>query len=133
MEKLRLIYLQPHRFENIMMRNINVEDSNQHNNDLVTLLEVYVEDFIALSNDIRHTHIMSLSHAMLHGIHEFFSPPEVTGHNGFDPIALKKCKMVMEYGTITRKYWDGILMVSTTPLNYQLKITVTYAPSCKKI
>ena len=73
-----------------MMRNINVEDSNQHNNDLMTLLEVYVEDFIALSNDIRHTHIMSLSHAMLHGIHEFFSPPEVTGHNGFDPIALKK-------------------------------------------
>ena len=56
----------------------------------MTLLEVYVDDFIALSNDIQHTHLMSLSRVMLHGIHAIFPPPKVTGHNGFDPIALKK-------------------------------------------
>ena len=75
MEKLRLIDLPPRRFENIMMRDINVEDINQYNEGLVTLLEVYVDDFIALSNDIRHTHITSLSRAMLHGIHAIFHLP----------------------------------------------------------
>ena len=74
MEKLRLIDLPPHRFENIMMRDINVEDINQHNKGLVNLSEVYVDDFIALINDIRHTHLMSLSRAMINRIHENFPP-----------------------------------------------------------
>ena len=75
MEKLHLIDLPPHRFENIMMRDINVEDINKHNEGLVNLLDVYLEDFIALSNDIQHTHLMSLLRAMLHGIHAIFPPP----------------------------------------------------------
>ena len=97
MEKLHLIDLPPNRFENAMMQEINVEDINQHNEGLMTLLEVYVDNFIALSNDIRHTHLMSLSRATLHGIHVIFPPPEVTGHNVFDPISLKKMQ-----------YCDGI-------------------------
>ena len=92
MEKLHLIDLPPNRFENAMMQEINVEDINQHNEGLMTLLEVYVDNFIALSNDIRHTHLMSLSRAMLHGIRAIFPPPEVTGHTGFDPIAQKNAR-----------------------------------------
>ena len=92
MEKLRLIDLPPHWFENILMQDINVKDINQHNKVFVNLLEVYVDDFISLSNDIRHTHLMSLSRAMLHGIRAIFPPPEVTGHTGFDPIAQKNAR-----------------------------------------
>ena len=58
-----------------MMRDINVEDINKHNEGLVNLLDVYLEDFIALSNDIQHNHLMSLLRAMLHGIHAIFPPP----------------------------------------------------------
>ena len=29
---------------------------------------------------------------MLHGIHAIFPPPAVTGHNRFEPVAIKKLK-----------------------------------------
>ena len=63
---------------------------NKHSEVLVTQLEVYVDNFFAMSNDIQHIHLEKLSRAMLHGIHAIFSPPEDTGHNGFDPVTEKK-------------------------------------------
>ena len=56
------------------------------------LLEVYVDDFIQIvqSNDpnvLRHC-----SRAVLHAIHSVFPPPAITGHNGEDPISIKKLK-----------------------------------------
>ena len=30
------------------------------------------------------------SRAVLHGIHSVFPPPNVTGHNGADPVSVKK-------------------------------------------
>lgn len=58
--------------------------------DPVTLIEVYVDDYIAMTNDISINHLTTVSRAMLHGIHTVFPPPSVTGHNGGDPIAEKK-------------------------------------------
>ena len=62
-------------------------DLNKHSVGLMTLLEVYVDDFIFMSNDIRHSHLKKLSRAMLHEIHVIFPKPEVTSHNGFEPVA----------------------------------------------
>ena len=57
---------------------------------LVTLLEVYVDEFVAMSNNTSHAHLLQISHAMLHGIHAIFHPTAVTGRNGFDPVSLSK-------------------------------------------
>ena len=63
---------------------------NKRSERLVTLLDVYVDEFITMSYDIRHSHLEKLSRAMLHGIHAILPPPEVTGHNGFVPVSEKQ-------------------------------------------
>ena len=94
MEKLRKIDLPPHEFEHYMMQKMDPLSTTVDNEVLVTLLEVYVNDFIAMSNNTSHTHLLQVSRAMLHGIHAIFPPTEVTGHNGFDPVALSKLEKV---------------------------------------
>ena len=90
METIRLHDLPPHKFEDVMLKKVDETDTNKHTDGLVNLLEVYVNDFIAVSNNIERPQLLQLSRAMLHGIHAIFPPPEITGHNGFDPIAYKK-------------------------------------------
>ena len=90
MERLQLVEIPPHKFEELILKRIARTDVNKPSEGLVTPLEVYVDDYIAMSNDIRHSHLGKLSLAMLHGIHAIFSPPKVTGHTGFDPVAEKK-------------------------------------------
>ena len=81
----------PHRkFEEVMLQRIARTDVNKHSEALVTLLEVYVNNDIAMSNDIRQIHLEKLSRVILHGINVIFLPTEVTGNNGFDPVAGKK-------------------------------------------
>ena len=55
-----------------------------------TLIEVYMDDFIAATTNLESVHLKQTARAMLHGIHTIFQPPEITGHNGGDPISLKK-------------------------------------------
>ena len=55
-----------------------------------TILEVYVDDFIGLTNNAQPSHLLRLSRAMLQGAHAISPPPSVTGHCGADPIAEKK-------------------------------------------
>ena len=57
MERLQLMELLPHKFEEVMLQRIARTDVNKHSEVLVTLLEVYVDNFIAMSNDIRHSHL----------------------------------------------------------------------------
>ncbi len=57
-----------------------------------TLIEVFVDDFIAATNKLETTHLRMVSRAMLHGIHTVFPPPEITGHTGGDSISIKKIK-----------------------------------------
>ncbi len=58
--------------------------------ELCNILEVYVDDFVAGTNNLSETHLKQLSRAILHGIHSIFPPPEVSGHNGEDPVTYKK-------------------------------------------
>ena len=54
------------------------------------LLEVFVDDFVAVTNNASETHLTHFSRAMLQGIHAVFPPPSITGHCGEDPISQKK-------------------------------------------
>ena len=48
---------------------------------------------MTLSNSPKSTDKEALRHcsrAVLHGIHRVFPPPSVTGHNGADPVSVKK-------------------------------------------
>ena len=54
------------------------------------LLEVYVDDFVQLAQSTDTDRLRHLRRALLHGIHSVFPPPETTGHNGGDPVPLKK-------------------------------------------
>ena len=56
----------------------------------VNLPEVFVDDFVALRDDVTQTHLLQVSSMMLHGINTLFTPPEVTGHKGENHISEKK-------------------------------------------
>ena len=56
----------------------------------INLVEVFVDDFIAATNDISEGHLGQFSPAMLLGVHLVFPPPTFTGDQGEDPISQKK-------------------------------------------
>ena len=55
----------------------------------ITLMEVFVDDFIGATNSTDNSHIQHMSRAMLHGIHSMFPPKALIGHQGGDPISEK--------------------------------------------
>jgi len=55
----------------------------------LSLIEVYVDDFIAATNESRRSSITKFSRDMLHGIHTIFAPPNITDPCGFNPISGK--------------------------------------------
>ena len=61
METMRLHDLPPHKFEEEILKKVVKTDTNKHINGLITLMEVYVDDFIAISNNIEHAHLQQLS------------------------------------------------------------------------
>ena len=56
------------------------------------MLEVYVDDYLQLAQTKEPEVLRHCSRALLHGIHSVFPPPAVTGHNGGDPVSVKKLK-----------------------------------------
>ncbi|KAL7540898.1 hypothetical protein ACHAWF_006815, partial [Thalassiosira exigua] len=56
------------------------------------MVEVYVDDFIQLAQTSDRDALLHCSRALLHAIHSVFPPPAITGHNGEEPISLKKLK-----------------------------------------
>jgi hypothetical protein len=66
-----------------------VEDKSA---DFLRLMEVYIDDFIQLAQTTDPDKLLHLSRAILHGIHSVFPPPSVTGHDGEDPVSLKKLR-----------------------------------------
>ena len=81
--------LTAHKYEVDMLKNSNIHTTAKPATP-TTLLESYVDDFIATTNDSQLEHLQTLSQAMLHGIHAIFPPPEITGHSGHKLIAYKK-------------------------------------------
>ena len=57
---------------------------------IFTLIEVFVDDFIACTDAVSKTHLLQVSRAMLHGIHSVFPTWDINGHTGGDPISEKK-------------------------------------------
>lgn len=87
-ELLKQDSLPEHRFENQMFDETCTDIISPE--ELVNLIEVFVDDYIAISNAPTKRQLLHISRAMLHGIHSIFPPPDVTGHAGEDPIAQKK-------------------------------------------
>ena len=56
----------------------------------VTILEVFVDNFITGTNQLEEKHLKHLSRCMLHGVHSIFPPSEITQHGGRDSIAKNK-------------------------------------------
>ena len=81
--------LPAHKFEASMLKGIALDEIVQLE-DYVTIFEVFVDDFIGVTNNLNPSHLQQASRAMLHGIHSIFPPPKITGHNGFDPISESK-------------------------------------------
>jgi len=86
----------PHPMEHLTMPDVEVTLPNLQNASgksgaqFLQLLEVYVDDFIQLVQSSDPAVLLHCSRALLHGIHSVFPPPAITGHNGQDPISLKK-------------------------------------------
>ena len=54
------------------------------------MLEVYMEDFIQLSQTDDKEALRGCSRALLHRIHNVFLPPAISGHVGEEPVSMKK-------------------------------------------
>ena len=82
------------------------------------LLEVYIDDFIALIQSTDEDHIKKLTRCLLNAISDIFPPPEVTGSKMGPPISIKK--LIAEGTWETRKEilgWllDGIALTIELP------------------
>ena len=76
--------LPPHAFESKMLPSNFDSLPLADLHSIFTLIEVFVDDFIACTDAVSKTHLLQVSRAMLHGIHS------ITGHTGGDPISEKK-------------------------------------------
>ena len=82
--------LPPHAFESKMLPT-NFDDMALADlYSAVTLIEVFVDDFIACTDSMARETILKITRAMLHGIHSIFPPKDISGHDGGDPISQKK-------------------------------------------
>ena len=79
--------LPPHPLEHHVCNEAPIQ---QHQNTTISIVEVYVDDFITATNNLNKSNLQHLARAMLHGIHSIFPPPSITKHTGEDPISIKK-------------------------------------------
>ena len=86
----------------------------------MTVIEVYVDDFIGATNDTSLTNLRQMLRAMLHGIHSIFPPPQVTKHCGADPISETK----LEKGEGTWDTTEEILGWVFDGTNYTIQLPV---------
>lgn len=113
---------EPHPMEEIMMNidwtTIPAHDSNPTDTKFLTMLEVYVDDFIAIIQSTDPAHIRKVSRHLLHAIDNVFPDQHVTGSSMGPAISTKK---LMAEGTWeTRKEilgWmiDGIARTIELP------------------
>ena len=88
------------------------------NEAFLHLLEVYIDDFIALIQTTNNDHIKKLTRSLLNAISDIFPSPATTGSNMGPPISLKK--LIAEGTWETRKEilgWvlDGIALTIELP------------------
>ena len=82
--------LPPHKFEGYMIPALKSSThAPAHGTDLI---ELFMDDYIGVTNNLDHDHLCFFSRCMLHGIHSVFPPSEVTTHGGDDSVAESKLK-----------------------------------------
>lgn len=84
--------LSPHPLEEFMLPPDQwpEEDLGGTCKRFLEMLEVYVDDFVALCQSTDVKQLRHISRALLQGIHFVFPSPSVTGHSGGDSISRKK-------------------------------------------
>ena len=55
-------------------------------------LEMYMDDFSAMSQCTSSTQLNHISRRLLHAVHFVFPPPSISKHRGLDPVSIKKLK-----------------------------------------
>ena len=85
--------LPSHPSEHLML-DTSAPPAPQVHNDikrkLLQFIEVYVDDFIAGTNNLEVEHLRQLSRAILHGVNSIFPDTDTSNHTGEDPISQKK-------------------------------------------
>ena len=117
--------LPAHVFEEIMLRTCAARQTHPPPRPL-TIIEVYVDDFIAATNRLSLGELRHISRAMLHGIHAIFPPPSITKHCGGDPVSEKSWRRVREHGPIRKKSLGGCSMANNTPYSSLCKNAMTF-------
>ena len=87
----------------------------------VNPIEVFVDDFLAMTNNFSKEHLQKISQAMLHGIHSVFPPPSTSDHDEHDPISQKKLNAGEGTWETTTKFWDDSLMAQCSRYRSQKK------------
>jgi len=84
--------LPPHPLETLCLPPTDTLPTLQPTNrqQLIELLDVYVDDFIGLIQAPSACRLKHFTRAILHGIHKIFPPPDTTNPTYDEPIALKK-------------------------------------------
>ena len=78
--------LPPHIFEEEMLCKFTTDATSQPKYP-TTLVEIYVDDFIEITNFLKIAKLHHISIAMIHGVHSIFPPNSITGHCGPDLIS----------------------------------------------
>ena len=102
----------PHPMEHVMMNidwtTIPAHTTEPHLTKFLTLMEVYVDDFIALVQSTNPHHLRKVSRHLLHAIDSVFPDPAVTGSKMGPAISTKK--LIAEGTWETRKEILGWLL-----------------------
>jgi len=87
---LEMDCLPEHILEGKMMNGAHFSQGITLDNGTITVIEVFVDGFIRMTNGNTEAHLRHVSRAMLHGVHSIFPPPDPSGHNGKETIAQSK-------------------------------------------
>ena len=101
-----------------MLQRIARTDVNKHSEGPVTLMELYVDNFIAISNDIRHSHLENCHRRCCMGYTRSFPHTKLRSIMGLTLSQREKRLTVTAYGTSTRRSWSGTWTAYNTLSNY---------------
>ena len=95
------------------------DHETDYQTNFVSQLEVYMDDFIAMSQCTSSTQLNHISRRLLHAVHCVFPPPSISKHKGLDPISIKKLEQgegLWEFRKINLGWlFDGIERTITLP------------------
>ena len=89
--------------------------------NFISQFEVYVDDFIMMTQVSSSKELLRFPRSLLHEIHVVFHPPIITKHDGKDPISVKIWNRAMNYGSIKKHFSVGYLMDCQGVCLYQRK------------